>query len=598
MKKVINYMFSCWFLPLSLLAAWAPVSYDTSTYEVPTKLHFTHTRNSYYGSNLVIRGIDVMLALENLESGTNAWEWLSVNSNRIAYIDEANSFSLSQTFTTVAIDYVQSDVIPAVSNLYSSGSVDRPWRYSNINTAQISTIKGNVDVLPDAAELVWWLLSSNLYGVGISPGRTSLDGSVVAYGQNNPLYPGEVVITAVNDITLNGTLDLNTNYVINVGLLSSLDSSATGEKSFAFGLNAIASGDYSHAEGSSATASGEYSLAQGITATASGLASYARGVNVTASGITSHAEGSGTLASGITSHAEGTSTRAYGDYAHAEGATTIATGVYSHAEGFATTASGLASHAEGGATRASGNWSHAQGYSTIASGDWSFAGGKLAISSNNASYVWSDTNGASSSADNQYTVSAEGGIRLLAGDVEIEKNMSCATGTFGTVNVAGKVTAGASQFGALSVGDLNRIEQTSETSYLLLHSGNTSGGGGGPTANDSGAGIGLYSRGISAGALTGGIQYFTASNAASTHSWLLGGLSSGSEKMSLDTDGLDVVGDIDASGTVTLQMGQLIRWETDAANYLEFGGLSNTQALMRFVEGGVVSNTYFNMISE
>jgi len=52
------------------------------------------------------------------------------------------------------------------------------------------------------------------------------------------------------------------------------------------------------------------------------------------------------------------------------------------------------------------------------------------------------------------------------------------------------------------------------------------------------------------------------------------------------------------NGLITLPMGTLIRWETDSTNYIEFGGLSSTQQLMRFVVDGVTSNTYFNMISD
>ena len=52
------------------------------------------------------------------------------------------------------------------------------------------------------------------------------------------------------------------------------------------------------------------------------------------------------------------------------------------------------------------------------------------------------------------------------------------------------------------------------------------------------------------------------------------------------------------NGLITLPMGTLIRWETDSTNYIEFGGLSSTQQLMRFVTDGVTSNTYFNKISD
>ena len=55
---------------------------------------------------------------------------------------------------------------------------------------------------------------------------------------------------------------------------------------------------------------------------------------------------------------------------------------------------------------------------------------------------------------------------------------------------------------------------------------------------------------------------------------------------------------LDVAGQINLPMGQLMRWTTDATNYIEFGGLSSTQAVMRFVVDGVTSNTHFNLISE
>ena len=154
-----------------------------------------------------------------------------------------------------------------------------------------------------------------------------------------------------------------------------------------------------------------------------GSHSHAEGTSTTASGDASHAEGEYTTASGSDSHAEGEYTTASGSHSHAEGYATTASGDASHAEGFDTTASDDASHAEGYATTASGYASHAEGEYTTASGYASHAAGLQAVASNDYSYVWSGSaSPAVSTADYQFTVKADNGIRLLGGPLMMEHN--------------------------------------------------------------------------------------------------------------------------------------------------------------------------------
>jgi len=68
-----------------------------------------------------------------------------------------------------------------------------------------------------------------------------------------------------------------------------------------------------------------------------------------------------------------------------------------------TSASGFASHAEGGNSVASGNYSHAAGANANAT--------------NNNTYVWSDGAYIGSTTNNQYSVYADNGIRLLGGAI-------------------------------------------------------------------------------------------------------------------------------------------------------------------------------------
>jgi hypothetical protein len=173
--------------------------------------------------------------------------------------------------------------------------------------------------------------------------------------------------------------------------IQSFGSTASGDGSFAFGVNNIASGDGSFAEGIETIATNTGSHAEGFQTVSVGLRSHtegfatsaittnthAEGFLTLASGVNSHAEGELTIASGLTSHAEGFNTQSLGDYSHAEGVDTIAIGIGSHVEGSDNEAVGLVSHAEGGLTQAIGQISHAEGLLTQAIGSSSHAQGSL-----------------------------------------------------------------------------------------------------------------------------------------------------------------------------------------------------------------------------
>jgi hypothetical protein len=82
--------------------------------------------------------------------------------------------------------------------------------------------------------------------------------------------------------------------------------------------------------------------------------------------------------------------------------------------GFNTTASGDYSTAMGRGTTASDFASTAIGYETAASGDYSIAMGRGANANHNGSFVWADsgTGDFASTADNQFSIRAAGGVRL------------------------------------------------------------------------------------------------------------------------------------------------------------------------------------------
>ena len=106
-------------------------------------------------------------------------------------------------------------------------------------------------------------------------------------------------------------------------------------------------GNNSTALGSGVEASGDYSYAEGMDTYATDMASHAEGKYSHATGDTSHAEGLDTTASGYVSHAEGYNTTAHGDYSHSEGYKAFANGRTSHAEGENTVASSRYQHVQG-----------------------------------------------------------------------------------------------------------------------------------------------------------------------------------------------------------------------------------------------------------
>ena len=161
---------------------------------------------------------------------------------------------------------------------------------------------------------------------------------------------------------------------------------ATGENSYAEGINTTAFGLGSHTEGNTTAALGDLSHAEGYNTTASGVSSHAEGKGGSAIGYYSHAEGRGTTASGKAAHSEGGYTTASGYNSHSEGYYTTASGSKSHAEGHKTTASGSRGHAEGHRSKALGDYSHAEGYYVKAEGSYSHAQGYRTVAGGWASF--------------------------------------------------------------------------------------------------------------------------------------------------------------------------------------------------------------------
>jgi len=136
---------------------------------------------------------------------------------------------------------------------------------------------------------------------------------------------------------------------------------ASGNSSFAFGLDAVASNAGSVAIGSNTDATGSNSVAIGNQLLSSGSNSVAMGINTLASGNASTALGARTTASDQNCFAVGGDTQASGGSSTAMGQNSIASGNVSISIGNNTTASGAYSFASGSGNTASGNGSIVMG---------------------------------------------------------------------------------------------------------------------------------------------------------------------------------------------------------------------------------------------
>lgn len=189
------------------------------------------------------------------------------------------------------------------------------------------------------------------------------------------------------------TIDSNGAVVhINAPLTQGRENIASGNNSFAHGVQSQATGAASHSEGGATQAIGicahaEGSSAQDTPGRAQGDYSHSEGVGCHADGYASHAEGMKTRATGAECHAEGNNTTAGNSQSHAEGLNSVASGAQSHAEGNTTTASGTCSHSEGLSTTANNQGSHAEGYRTTASGQYSHAEGNYTVAGGNESHA-------------------------------------------------------------------------------------------------------------------------------------------------------------------------------------------------------------------
>ena len=186
------------------------------------------------------------------------------------------------------------------------------------------------------------------------------------------------------------------NTAVDLSFQSSASSTtgATGQSSFAVGLDSTASGTSSISGGYLTIASGDVSVALGNGAQAAGTYSYSIGHLSKANGDNSVALGFFNESNGQYATSFGKSTEASGNSSTSIGDSTTASGVTATAMGESTTASGYVSLALGKNTTSSAEQSIAAGYGSIAEGDRSTALG-----------LYTTASGTSSTAMGLHTVS-------------------------------------------------------------------------------------------------------------------------------------------------------------------------------------------------
>ena len=223
----------------------------------------------------------------------------------------------------------------------------------------------------------------------------------------NAANHGDIGNTAV-DLSYQSSASTTTGATGQSSFAVGLDSTASGAHSISGGYASVASGDTSVALGNGAQATGSFSYSIGHLSQAIGNNSVALGYNNDASGNSSTAMGESNTASGYVSLALGKNTNASANASTAMGESTTASGYVSLALGKNTNASANASTAMGESTTASGYVSLALGKNTTSSAEQSIAAGYGSIAEGDRSTalgLYTTASGTSSTAMGLHTVS-------------------------------------------------------------------------------------------------------------------------------------------------------------------------------------------------
>ena len=239
---------------------------------------------------------------------------------------------------------------------------------------------------------------TTLAGYGITDSGlkyvTEGDNTGVRLSSSNTANHGDIGNTAV-DLSFQSSASSTTGATGQSSFAVGLDSTASGTSSISGGYLTIASGDVSVALGNGAQAAGTYSYSIGHLSKANGDNSVALGFFNESNGQYATSFGKSTEASGNSSTSIGDSTTASGQTATAMGENTTASGYVSLALGKNTTSSAEQSIAAGFGSIAEGNRSTALGFYSKASGTSSTALGLHTVSESPSSLVigtWNELN--------------------------------------------------------------------------------------------------------------------------------------------------------------------------------------------------------------
>ena len=288
---------------------------------------------------------------------------------------------------------------------------------------------------------------TTLAGYGITDSGlkyvTEGDNTGVRLSSANAANHGDIGNTAV-DLSYQSSASTTTGATGQSSFAVGLDSTASGASSISGGYLTIASGDASVALGNGAQAAGTYSYSIGHLSKANGDNSVALGFFNESDGQHATSMGKSTKASGNSSTSIGDSTTASGVTATAMGESTTASGYVSLALGKNTTSSAEQSIAAGYGSIAEGNRSTALGLYSKASGTSSTAMGLHTVSESPSSLVIGTWNELNSGDEQTLFVIGNGGWDATRENyLGTEESRSNALKVLvdGTTTIAGSVTA-------------------------------------------------------------------------------------------------------------------------------------------------------------
>jgi hypothetical protein len=324
--------------------------------------------------------------LESTTVNEGGWAWRNYNDEKDSFTDLANiSQDLSTFFTSLEIEF------GSIANVFANfdGSYSSLSGLPSLFDGSFSSLSGTPTTLAG-------------YGITDSGLKYVTEGgnTGVRLSSANAANHGDIGNTAV-DLSYQSSASSTTG--------------ATGQSSFAVGLDSTASGAHSVSGGYASVASGDTSVALGNSAQATGTFSYSIGHS-------SEANGDNSVALGFFNKSDGQNATAIGRGNLATGETATATGQFTSASGKFSLSSGLYSNASGTTSVALGNNTIADGYGTLATGYFNTANANPQADSfdqSNTAFVIG--NGTSQNRSNAFKVLFDG-TTTIAGDLSINSD--------------------------------------------------------------------------------------------------------------------------------------------------------------------------------